>query len=115
MKNKTFVQLTKSECQYLLELIQDMDYNTKYTEHQRKYTVPKLSKIIQNPNNTRLAYQDVEYLLELLEDDPVELETKLQTRAKLLDIQALQTARFQAEQEIESQRHQRRAKRLQIS
>ena len=110
-----FVQLSKEDCQYLLQLITDMDLATAYTERQRSYTVPKLQKIQVNPKETRLAhlaFQDVDYLLDLMEDDTRE-ETEQQremTRQCVLDIQALQNARFEETRDVESQRELRRAR-----
>jgi hypothetical protein len=42
-----------------------MDGAPPYTERQRGYTVPKLQRILRDPAFDRLAFQDVEYLLEL--------------------------------------------------
>lgn len=108
-----FVQLTSQDCQYLLELIEDMDSGTKYTERQRGYTVPKLKKILQDPRSSKLAYQDVEYLLDLIEDDdlPEYEQQREMTRGILLDIQNLQQSRFEETRDVENQREARRAKR----
>lgn len=108
-----FVQLTSEDCKYLLELIQEMDSSTKYTERQRSYTVPKLEKILKDPRSVKLAYQDVDYLLDLIEDDDLEesADRREQTRSVLLDIQALQQMRFEETKDIEQQRELRRAKR----
>ncbi len=108
-----FVQLSSSECNYLLELIKDMDSETKYTERQRGYTVPKLLKILEDPRSAKLAYQDTEYLLDLIEDDELEDTTALRESARetLLEIQSLQHARFSETQDIDIQRELRRSKR----
>lgn len=112
-KPTTFVQLSPEDCMYLLTLIHEMDADTAYTERQRGYTVPKLEKIAKDPRANRLAYQDVEYLIELTEDDDlVECEQqRFMTQAKLQEIKALQDARFDATREIENQRKLRRARR----
>lgn len=109
-----FVQLTKEDCQYLLNLIAEMDSATLYTERQRSYTVPKLHKIMAEPRSARLAYQDVDYLLELIEDDDLEeLEmNKAMAESSLREIQALQNARFEESKGIEDQRATRKARRL---
>jgi hypothetical protein len=108
-----FVQLSKDDCTYLLNLIEEMDSDTAYTARQRGYTIPKLIKIQQEPRAARLAYQDVDYLLELIDDDDLqELEqSREMARASLLEIQELQNARFQESKDIETQREQRRARR----
>ena len=108
-----FVQLTKDDCIYLLNLIEEMDSSTLYTERQRGYTVPKLQKIGADPRTARLAYQDVEYLLDLLDDDDLE-ETEQQremTRACILQIQALQVQKQEESKGIEEQRELRRTRR----
>ena len=107
-----FVQLSKEDCQYLLELIADMDSDTAYTARQRSYTVPKLQKIQVNAKETRLAFQDVDYLLDLMEDDTRESheQQREMTRQCVLDIQTLQNARFEETRDIESQRELRRAR-----
>ena len=107
-----FIQLTKPDCTYLLNLITEIDNDIPYTQKQRSYTVPKLQHIAEDPDSHRLAYQDVEYLLELLEDDPVETTEKDSARLKLLEIQKLQAAHFAIEQDIAQQRAARRAKRV---
>lgn len=109
-----FVQLSKEDCTYLLELIQDMDSDTRYTERQRSYTVPKLKRIALDANSTKLAYQDVEYLLDLIEDDDL-AETEVlreSARVNLLAIQNLMNSRFEETRDIESQRESRRLRRL---
>ena len=111
-----FVQLENADCTYLLELIADMDADTKYTERQRSYTVPKLSKIAKDPRSARLAFQDVEYLLDLIEDDEApELEQQREmTKQAIEAIRDLQTSRFEENRDIESQRESRRAKRAPV-
>jgi|SRR5215471_14332544 len=111
--NQRFVQLTPESCTYLLELIAEMDSETSYTERQRAYTVPKLQKILQDPGSAKLAFQDVEYLLDLIEDDDLEETSGLKEDARsiLLDIQNLQQSRFDEMKSIESQREARRSKR----
>ena len=108
-----FVELTKEDCHYLLELIQVMDADTKYTERQRGYTIPKLQRIAKDPRSARLAFQDVDYLLELIEDDdlPESEQQREMTRTCLLEIQKLQSARFSEQENIEQQREARRARR----
>jgi hypothetical protein len=114
-----FVQLSKDDCTYLLDLINTMDSTTLFTAKQRIYTVPKLVAIAKDPRSARLAYQDVDYLLDLIEDDeqaciscPQETEqTRAMAQAQLLEIQALQKRKFEETKDIESQRAQRRAKR----
>jgi hypothetical protein len=111
---KEFVQLTYEDCKYLLELIQDMDSETKYTEKQRYETIPKLQRIQQNPRSARIAFQDVEYLLDLIEDDDLlEAEAEREhARATLLEIQELQNKHLEYLRDIENQRESRRLKRL---
>ena len=108
-----FVQLGSDECQYLLELISEMDSSTSYTERQRGYTVPKLSKIQKDPRSARLAFQDVDYLLELIADDDLETVEQIRgmTEQTLLQIRELQTARFDEAKDIETQRELRKARR----
>ena len=110
-----FIQLDQNDCKYLLDLIHEVDLDTRYTEKQRAYTVPKLQKIFNDPGSTRLAYQDVEYLLDLIEDDelPEAQNQRQSTKECLLDIQNLQNARFDDIRDIDNQRASRRAKRLQ--
>ncbi len=112
-----FVQLTKDDCTYLLALIAEMDSATVYTERQRGYTIPKLEKIANDPRAARLAYQDVDYLLELLEDDDLpECEQQREmTRQSLLDIQALQNQKFEESKNIETERAARRNRRNPVS
>lgn len=111
--NQRFVQLTSENCKYLLNLIDEMDSETSYTERQRAYTVPKLKRILEDPSATKLAFQDVEYLLDLIEDDDLEesVEEKENARASLLDIQSLQQNRFDEMKNIEQQREARRSRR----
>jgi hypothetical protein len=108
-----FVQLTKDDTAYLLDLIQEMDSTTAFTERQRGYTVPKLERIQNDPRSGRLAFQDVEYLLELIEDDELpELEQQREmTRAALLEIQTLQAKRLEETKAVEEQRASRRTRR----
>lgn len=111
--NPTFVQLNADDCTYLLDLILDMDSNTKYTERQREYTVPKLQRIQKDPRSARLAYQDVDYLLELIEDDdlPDTEQQRFMTQERLQAIKSLQDSRFESMRAIEQQRELRRARR----
>lgn len=114
IKTVKFVQLSPENCQYLLDLIEEMDSDTPYTARQRAYTIPKLKKILEDPNYSKLAYQDVDYLLDLIEDDDL-IETMVEkeaAREKLLEIQALQSARFDETRDIEKQRELRRLRRL---
>lgn len=108
-----FVQLTTEDTQYLLNLIAEMDSDTAYTARQRAYTVPKLEKISIDSRSARLAFQDVEYLLELLEDDDLpEFEQQREmTRLTLQDIQTLQNQRADETRNIEQQRQLRKARR----
>lgn len=108
-----FIQLTSDDCKYLLELIEDMDSDTAYTEKQRSYTVPKLNRILEDPTSQKLAFQDVDYLLELIEDDdlPETADLKENAKANLLAIQRLQNAKFDESRSIENQRNARRVKR----
>ena len=110
-----FIQLTKEDCKYLLDLIQEMDSDTTYTQQQRLFTVPKLRRILNDPKSARLAYQDVDYLLELIEDDDLEelSAQKDSTRETILEIQKLQQTRFEIIQDVEKQRESRRLRRLQ--
>lgn len=112
-KHTNFVQLSPEDCTYLLELIAEMDSDTAYTERQRSYTVPKLQTIASNPRSKKLAYQDVDYLLELLEDDDLEesQQQRFMTQEKLLAIRALQDSQFARTRDIEQQRKLRRARR----
>lgn len=108
-----YVQLESADCTYLLTLIAEMDSDTPYTERQRGYTVPKLQQIQKDPRSRRLAYQDVDYLLELIEDDdlPEDEQQRFMTQEKLAQIRQLQDAHFAAEQSINRQREVRRSKR----
>lgn len=108
-----FIQLTPEDCKYLLELIEDMDSDTAYTEKQRAYTVPKLKQIAENPESRKLAFQDVDYLLELIEDDDLEetKDQKIKTQNNLEAIKHLQNSRFEESKSIENQRSARRLKR----
>jgi hypothetical protein len=108
-----FVQLPSDSAQYLLDLIREIDSDTKYTERQRGYTVPKLQKLLKDPRAARLAFQDTSYLLELIDDDDLEEYEQIRemTRETLEEIQSLQASRFDEMKDIESQRQARRAKR----
>lgn len=108
-----FIQLTIEDCQYLLTLIADMDADTAYTAAQRRYTVPKLERISEDPRSARFTYQDVDYLLELIEDDDLEEceQQRALTFAQLYAIQELQTRRFRESKDIEEQRQERKARR----
>ncbi len=113
-----FVQLSIEDCTYLLNLIEEIDSDTAYTARQRAYTVPKLQRIAHDPRSARLAYQDVDYLLELLEDDdltdaeqPGIEQQRAMTQGALLEIQQLQAARASEIQNIEDQRAARKARR----
>ena len=115
-----FVQLTRDDCQYLLELITDMDSDTPYTERQRRHTLPKLERIIAEIDQrvyvdepTRLFYQDVDYLLDLIEDDELDetAQVRFEVRGKLIEIQALQAARWDEVKTMEQQRFERRTLR----
>lgn len=108
-----FVQLDNADCTYLLELIGSIDAGTQYTAKQRTFTIPKLQRILRDPSKTRLAFKDVEYLLDLIEDDEL-AETEQQrteTQIKLEDILNRQTKAFEAARSIEDQRSARRALR----
>lgn len=111
--NKPFVGLTREDCSYLLTLIEDMDSTTAYTARQRGYTIPKLQTIAKDPRSGRLAYQDVEYLIDLVEDDelPETEQQREMTLSTLQEILSLQTVRFQEQTEIERQREARRLRR----
>src|ERR1035441_7348359 len=91
-----------------------MDSDTAYTARQRGYTVPKLQKIQANGRAARLAFQDVDYLLELIDDDDLpELEqSREMARCQLLDIQNLQNQKFEESKNVEQQREVRRLRRL---
>src|ERR1035437_8636980 len=108
-----FVQLTKEDCTYFLQLIAEMDMDTKFTERQRGYSIPKLQKIAKDPLRARLAFQDVEYLLDLIDDDDIpEVEqTGERARQSLVEIQSLQNQKFEETKNIEEQREVRRARR----
>jgi hypothetical protein len=93
-----------------------MDSTTLYTERQRGYTVPKLLKIQEDRRSARLAYQDVDYLLDLIEDDDLEgddiKDQREDARNTLLKIKQLQDKRVDETRNIEEQRSNRRVKRL---
>lgn len=110
-----FVQLSKDECSYLLDLIAEMDSETTYTAKQRGYTVPKLERIGTDPRCARLAFQDIEYLLDLIEDDELEEFEQIREMCKqsLEEIRQLQQVAFRERISIEEQREVRRTKRLQ--
>jgi hypothetical protein len=113
MPKQLYVELDQADCCYLLDLIKEMDMETAYTARQRGYTIPKLEAIYKDPSSKRLAYQDIEYLLDLVEDDdesPYE-QQRLMTQEKLVQIQELQAAHAAAMQDIETQRANRKARR----
>lgn len=114
MTKSKFIQLTASDCNYLLELIEDLDADTAYTKNQRELTKPKLLEILQKPRSAKLNYPDVEYLLDLVDDDDLESnEPERESAYKvLLAIQNLQQERYQRNIQIEQEREQRRARRL---
>jgi len=109
-----FIQLTPEEIDYLLNLIADMDSDTVYTADIRILTIEKLMAIKKNPRASKLFYNEVTYLLELIEDDDLESASgvRIQTQNVLEDIQNLQAKRFQETLSIEEQRELRRAKRV---
>lgn len=109
-----FVQLNQQDCKYLLELIDEMDSLCEFTRKQRSHTRPKIERIRKDPKNGRLAYQDTEYLLELIEDDELaeSREQRESTTNTLKAIRDLQCARFQSIQDIEDQRTARRNRRV---
>lgn len=108
-----FIQLPKESCKYLLELIADIDQDTDYTARQRAYTIPKLQQIMNAPETRRLAIPDVDYLLELIEDDELESTEQIRemTRSDLENIQTLQRQKQEEMRSIEQQRTARRARR----
>lgn len=108
-----FVQLSSDECQYLLNLIFEMDFDTKFTERQRGYTIPKIQRIQKDPRSARLAYQDVDYLLELISDDDLEEVEQIRgmTEQTLLQIQQLQAQKLEENRDVETQRELRKARR----
>lgn len=113
-QQRKFIQLSSAECQYLIELIEELDSETTYTEMQRGFTLPKLKRILTNPESLKLIHPDVEYLLDLLEDDDLPETQKLrdETMLTLLEIQKLQKARFAERELIEREREARRLRRL---
>lgn len=113
----TFIQLGSDECQYLLDLIEEMDSDTKQTERQRGYTVPKLQKIQKDPASARLAYQDVDYLIELMEDDDLEEFEQIRGMAlqTITEIQNLQKVKFAELSAWESAREMRKNRRRGVS
>jgi hypothetical protein len=110
MAQTNFIQLTTTECDYLLELIHEVDGDTVYTARQRTYTIPKLLKIREDARGAKLAYQDVDYLLELLEDSAASELPSLVT--KLESIRDLQDNKYAELKSIEDQRTSRRLKAL---
>lgn len=108
-----FVQLAAEDCTYLLNLIAELDSSTPYTAKQRGYTIPKLEKIARDGRSARLAYQDVDYLLELIEDDdlPETEQQREMTRSVILEIQSLQNQRAEETRNISEQRELRKARR----
>lgn len=113
MPKQNFVELDAADCTYLLALINEIDMDTPYTARQRQYTIPKLEQIAKEPASKRLAFQDVQYLLDLLEDDDLEETEQVRgmVQVKLEEIQKLQSEQARAMQDIETQRAWRRAKR----
>jgi hypothetical protein len=107
MAQPNFIQLTTNECDYLVNLINEVDGDTAYTARQRTYTIPKLFKIREDARGAKLAYQDVDYLLELLEDSPPQEESLMD---KLVAIRDLQDNKFAELKSIEDQRSARRLK-----
>lgn len=112
---RKFIQLNEAECRYLLELIEDLDSETLFTTQQRKDTSYRLRRILEDPSSTKLVYQDVEYLLDLLEDDdlPATQEQRDGALLTILEIQKLQKTRFSEREAIERERDERRMRRLQ--
>lgn len=113
-----FVQLSPADCKYLLDLIEEIDKDTAFTARQRGFTIPKLKKLSNDPASARLAYQDVTYLLELIEDDelsdaeqPGIEQQRAMTQSMLLEIQSLQQRKADEIRSIEDQRESRRARR----
>src|SRR5215469_7611125 len=98
-----FIQLTTEEIDYLLNLISELDFDTAYTVEIRITTVEKLMAIRKQPRSYKLFYNEVTYLLELIEDDDLEADSAIrgQTLAVLEDIQNLQAKRFQETLSIE--------------
>lgn len=111
-----FVQLSKDECTYLLDAIKEMDADTRYTARQREYTVPKLARILENPQSARLHDRDISYLLELIEDDdaPQFEQIRLMTQNTLEEIKSLKTERAAELEDVDKQRQLRRARRQPI-
>jgi hypothetical protein len=112
-QQEAYIELDGADCTYLLSLIEEMDSETAYTARQRQYTVPKLKLIQVNPSSKRLAHQDVEYLLDLIEDDDLEEceQQRLMTQEKLVKIDELQSHAADQRRSIEDQRALRRARR----
>lgn len=110
----SFIQLSPVDCTFCLELIETMDSSTFYTQRQRGFTIPKLKKILADPFSVRLAFQDVDYLLDLLDDDELEETAALRDSARnsLLAIQELQQQKFEEQKDINTQRSERRLRRL---
>lgn len=111
---KQFIQLSTAECQYLLDLIHDLDGETIYTQDQRLQTSSRIRRILDDPSSTKLVYKDVEYLLDLLDDDDLAESQSIRdsTTLTILEIQKLQKARFSEREQIEQEREQRRFRRL---
>jgi len=116
MPQTNFVQLTPEDCNYLLSLIQEMDSETPYTERQRGFTIPKLQKLSADPSKARLADQDLEYLLELVEDDenPDFEQQRLMTFQTLQEIQALKENFRNIMATKDQQRNLRKARRTPV-
>lgn len=111
--SRNFIQLSQEDCSYLLDLIQTMDAQTQYTVKQRALTIQKLDRVEAAPEKTRLAFQDVEYLLDLIEDDelPETEQQRTETQLKLEEIMEMQKGAFESARSIEEQRAARRALR----
>lgn len=112
MATTNFIQLNREECDYLINLIHEIDGDTAYTARQRTYTVPKLIKIREDARGAKLAYQDVDYLIELLEDCEHGSDVKFFTELvdKLMAIRDLQDNKFAELKSIEDQRQARKLK-----
>ena len=117
--NQNYLTLSPSHCDYLLNLIEEMDSDTPYTERQRSFTIPKLLSLkSQLDPTTRLFFQDVDYLLELIEDDDLTDQDRPGIEALrnntynvLMEIKRLQIEKFEEYKSIDRQRALRAQKR----
>lgn len=107
----TFKQLSPEGIDYLTTLINEDD--AQYCAKQRSITSNKLINLKNNPEHTRLHNLDIEYLLDLIEDDEMESveQIRLMTKGELEDIKALKDEAARVFALEETEREERRNRR----